>query len=346
VRAALVEGPGKVVVREVPMPEMGPYQGLVRIEACGICNSTDVKIIDRHFVSQIPLPLVLGHESVGTVVEVGDRVRAYAPGQRVLRPGAEYDYGKVGIASAWGGLAEYGLVTDLAAWQADHPGEKPGGMWAKQQIVPREIDPVEATAIITLKETLSSIRRVGVDQDSWVAIVGTGPVARAFTFWAHWLGVRFLAVFGRRERWCDDMLTLGANNYVYGDKPCVEDEAKAVGVRAFDRAIEAVGSKDALEDALALVRSEGWVANYGVSGEDDPPSDLVREAYAQGRIRNIAVREEEVHEELLELVARGEVTLADWVTDRLPLERIDEGIRRVRAKEALKVVIEMDQNPT
>ena len=107
----------------------------------------------------IPLPLVLGHESVGTVVEVGDRVRVYAPGQRVLRPGAEYDYGKMGIASAWGGLAEYGLVTDLAAWQADHPGEKPGGMWAKQQIVPREIDPVEATAIITLKETLSSIRR-------------------------------------------------------------------------------------------------------------------------------------------------------------------------------------------
>ena len=142
------------------------------------------------------------------------------------------------------------------------------------------------------------------------------------------------------------MLSLGANNYVYGDKSCVEDEAKAAGVRAFDRAIEAVGSKDALEDALALVRPEGWVANYGVSGEDDPPSDLVREAYAQGRIRNIAVREEEVHEEILELVARGEVRLADWVSDRLPLEQIDEGIRRVRAKEALKVVIEMDQNPT
>jgi D-arabinose 1-dehydrogenase-like Zn-dependent alcohol dehydrogenase len=342
VKAALVEGPGKLVVRDVPMPEMGPYQALARIEACGICNSTDVKIIDRHFVSRIPLPLVLGHESVGTIIEVGDRVQAYRPGQRVLRPGAEYDYGKVGIASAWGGLAEYGVVTDLAAWQADHPGERPGGMWAKQQIVPQEIDPVGATAIITLKETLSSIRNAQVDGSSWVAVVGTGPVARAFTFWAHWLGVRFLVVFGRRERWCDDFLNLGANNYVYGEKPCSEDEAKVVGVRAFDRAIEAVGSRQALEDALALVRAEGWVANYGVSSEDDPPSDLVREAYAQGRIRSIAVCEEEVHDEVLGLIARGEITLADWAGERLPLDQVGEGIRLLRAKEALKVVIELN----
>jgi len=339
VKAVLVEEPGKLAVRDVPMPEMGPYQALVRIEACGICNSTDVKIIDRHFVSHIPLPLVLGHESVGTVMEVGERVRAYRPGQRVLRPGAEYDYGKVGIASAWGGLAEYGLVTDLAAWQVDHPGEKPSGMWAKQQVVPPEIDPADATAIITLKETLSSVRHAGVDENTWVAIVGTGPVARAFTFWAHWLGARFLVVFGRRERWCDDFLNLGANNYIYGDKPCADDEAKVAGVRAFDLAIEAVGSNQALEDALALVRAEGWVANYGVSSEDDPPSDLVREAYAQRRIRNITVREEEVHDEVLGLIAKGEIDLREWRGERLSLDQIDEGIRLVRAKGATKVVI-------
>ena len=107
-KAAVVEAAGQLVVRDVPMPEMGPYDALVRIEACGLCNATDAKIVDRHFVSHIPVPLVLGHESVGTVVEVGDRVRGYVPGQRVLRPGARYDRvggdrgGVVGSAAGWG----------------------------------------------------------------------------------------------------------------------------------------------------------------------------------------------------------------------------------------------------
>jgi len=338
-KAAVVEGAGRLVVREVPMPEMGPYQALVKIEACSLCNSTDAKIIARHFVSQIPVPLVLGHESVGMVVEVGAKVRAYRPGQRVLRPGAEYDWERFHLASAWGGFAEYGLVTDLAAWQEDHPGQKPNGMWAKQQIIPHEIEPGEATAIITLKETLSAARAAGIGPQTWVAIVGTGPVARAFTFWARWLGAPQVVVFGRSERWCHDFLDLGANNYIAGDKPCREDEAKEVGLGAFDRAIEAVGSSEALEDALALIRPDGLVGNYGVAAEDDHPTSAIQAARAAGRIINLPVREEEVHDEVLALVAQGHVVLSRWISHRLPLERIHEGLALLRNKEAIKVVI-------
>jgi threonine dehydrogenase-like Zn-dependent dehydrogenase len=339
-KAAVVEGAGQLVVREVPLPEMGPYQALVKIEACSICNSTDVKILDRHFVTSIPVPLILGHESVGTVVEVGARVRCYASGQRVLRPGAEYDLKRVGIASAWGGLAEYGLVTDLEAWRADHAGQAAGGMWPKQQFIPADLDPAEATAIITLKETLFSARAAGVDTTTWTAIVGTGPVARAFTFWAHWLGAPFVVVFGRSERWCHDFLDLGANNYIAGEKACREDEAKVAGVGAFERVIEAVGSVEALSDALALLRPGGVVGQYGVAAEDDADSAEVRAARADGRIVRLPVREEEVHEEMLALVKSGQVVLRDWISHRLPLRDIQEGFRLVRRKEAIKVVIE------
>lgn len=340
-RAAVVEGPGQLVVREVPMPEVGPYQALVKIEACSLCNSTDAKIIARHFVSHIPTPLILGHESVGTIVELGSKVKNYRVGQRVLRPGAEYDVQRVGIASAWGGFAEYGLVTDLAAWRADHPESKPGGMWAKQQVIPNHIDPAEATAIITLKETLFAARAAGIGPTTWTAIVGTGPVARAFTFWAHWLGAAFLVVFGRSDRWCHDFLDLGANNYVAGPKACREDDSKCCGLGAFDRVIEAVGSSAALEDALALARPEGLVGNYGVAAEDDVPSEAIRAARAAGRIVNLPVHEEEVHEEMLDLVARGVVKLGDWISHRLPLEAIHEGLRLLRDREAIKVVIQM-----
>jgi threonine dehydrogenase-like Zn-dependent dehydrogenase len=342
VKAAVVREPGQLKLEDLPMPTIGPYDALVRIEACGICNSTDIKIIDRHFVTRIAAPLVLGHESVGTVLEVGERVRAFRPGQRVLRPGAVYSDPSVGIASAWGGLAEYGLVTDLTAWRQDHVDEAPpNGMWAKQQIIPAELDPTEATAIITLKETLFATRAAGVSNTTWTAIVGTGPVARAMTFWARHEEAPFVVVFGRNERWCHDFLDLGANNYVAGDKPCREDEAKVAGVQAFDRVIEAVGSVEAIHDALALARPDGLVACYGVLSEVEREDEPIQSARASGRLITLPVREEEVHAEVLDLVERGVIDLSAWISHRIPFEELDAAIQLVRSKRAIKVVLEL-----
>ena len=340
-RAAIVEGAGTLVVSQVPMPEMGPYDALVRIKACGICNSTDVKIIERKFVSSIPVPLVLGHESVGTVIDVGSKVRRYELGQQVLRPGATYDYDKVGIASAWGGFAEYGLVTDLTAWLEDHPEGTPVGMWAKQQIVPSEIEPGEATAIITLKETLSAIRAGGIDDSTSTAIVGTGPVARSFTYWAHWLGAPRMVVFGRRERWRQGFLDLGADNYVVGGVSSLQHEGMSMGPGSFDRAIDAVGSSQSLADALALIQDSGLVANYGVAPEDDHETAPLASAREAGRIIDLPVREEDVHDEVIEMVQRGDLQLSTWVSHRLPLERIQEGFRLLAERQAIKVVIDI-----
>ena len=341
-KAAVVTAPGEIAIQDVPMPVVGPYDALVRIEACSICNSTDIKIIDRHFVTSIPLPLVPGHESVGTILEVGDKVRAFQPGQRVLRPGLVYSDPNVGIASAWGGMAEYGLVTDRTAWLRDHPDQKaPNGMWIKQQVIPSDLDPADATALITLKETLYATRAAGVNNTTWTAIVGTGPVARSFTFWSRFEGAPFVVVFGRDERWCHDFLDLGANNYVAGDKPCIQDEAKVAGVSAFDRVIEAVGSSEAIEDALALARPDGQVAVYGVLSEEDREDDQVRAARGAGRLVTLPVREEEVHAEALELVERGVLKLEDWISHRLPFDELDAAIRLVREKRAIKVALEL-----
>ena len=338
-KAVVVSAPGHVTIEDVPMPQPGPYDALVRIEACSICNSTDVKIVDRHFVTHIPLPLIPGHESVGTVLQVGEKVRSYRAGQRVLRPGAEYGSGGE-YASAWGGMAEYGLVTDLASWRRDHPDEQPGTMWAKQQVIPNDIEAGEATALITLKETLFATRAAGVDESTWTAIVGTGPVARSFTFWAHHLGAPFLVVFGRSDRYCHDFLDLGANNYVAGTKPCRVDEAKVAGLGAFDRVIEAVGTSQALEDALQLCRTGGQVWRYGVPAEDDKDTAQVMAAREVGIIRDLPVREEDVHQEMLSLVRDKTVDLSDWISHRLSFEQVEKGLELIRTREAFKVVLE------
>ncbi|MHB1295893.1 MAG: zinc-dependent alcohol dehydrogenase [Anaerolineae bacterium] len=332
-RAAVVQQAGTLALCDVPMPVASAYQALVHIEACSLCNSTDIKLIDRHFCSHIPLPFVLGHESVGTVVEVGTRVRAFMPGQRVLRSGAEFDQGRVGIASAWGGFAEYGLVTDLAAWQEDHLDEPPGGMWAKQQVIPACIDPGDATALITLKEVLSAARAAGIGPTTRVAVVGTGPVARSFVFWARHLGAPSVVVLGRRDVWRTEMLRLGADRYVTGGPGALPG--------GFERVIEAVGSTAAMHDALALAAPDGLVGNYGVPSEDDPADAAICEARKMGRVTDLAVREEDVHEEVLGRVAEGDISLGDWISHRLPLRSILDGVQLLRTKEATKVVITM-----
>jgi len=107
-RAAIVETPGRLEIREVPLPQPGDYQALVRMEACSICNATDHKIVEGQlpFISRDQYPGILGHESVGTVVEVGPRVRHFREGDRVLRVWAVVP----GLNSFWGGFAEFGLV--------------------------------------------------------------------------------------------------------------------------------------------------------------------------------------------------------------------------------------------
>src|SRR5688500_15601966 len=79
-RALVCHGAGVLVVAEVPVPEPGPHDALLRVSHCGVCG-TDLHHV---FATDAPGPLVLGHEYSGVVVAVGAEVRGWAPGDRVV----------------------------------------------------------------------------------------------------------------------------------------------------------------------------------------------------------------------------------------------------------------------
>jgi L-iditol 2-dehydrogenase len=247
----------------------------------------------------------------------------------------------IGIGSAWGGFAEYGLVGDVAALQRDRPSEKPHWSWEKQQVIPDSIEPGEATAIITLKETLSMIKPCCPAGTPSLAVIGTGPVARSYVYWASFLRIPVIAVFGRRERWREEMLQLGATHYIVAGERAPLAAAREQGIGPFARAIEAVGSLAALETALGVVDNEGIVAPYGILPPAAQWPDHLRQAREIGRIRPYPVDESVTHDEVLGLIATGRVRLSEWISHRLPLERIVEGLRMVENKEAMKVVIDL-----
>jgi len=91
-RAMILDAPHQPLrLREVPVPRPGPHQVLLRVHACGVCH-TDLHIVDGE-LTEPKLPLILGHQIVGTVVELGARVERFPLGARVGVPWLGYTDG-------------------------------------------------------------------------------------------------------------------------------------------------------------------------------------------------------------------------------------------------------------
>ncbi|HWQ18949.1 MAG TPA: zinc-dependent alcohol dehydrogenase family protein [Methanotrichaceae archaeon] len=91
-RAMVLEGPGsRLKEMDLPVPRPGPEQVLIKVHACGVCR-TDLHIVDGELANP-KLPLIPGHEIVGTVVQAGDNVRNFHPGDRIGVPWLGYTDG-------------------------------------------------------------------------------------------------------------------------------------------------------------------------------------------------------------------------------------------------------------
>ncbi len=315
---------------EMPVPRPGPYEALVKTEASAICNSTDSKVLHGEFFSGT-WPVLLGHETVGRIVKLGEGVRSFKVGDQVLRGTlADSHVPFTGGRSCWGGFVEYNLVTDV--WAKAGAGYN---AWPHpQQIVPSSISPVDATLLITLKENLSVVSNFDVIGHK-LAIVGTGPVAQAMTLFAHLLGAKAVVVYGRNPAWRERFIKLGADAYQTGkERPA--SVGKGVMAEGFERVLEAVGSRAALSQCIELANPVGKVGIYGIPSEGEP--------YAENDLKNPMVStpkvaEAEVHAQILNMIDKGQVNLADWVSQVLPWEEYALGFERVWRKEANKVVL-------
>ena len=326
-------------VLELPEPEIGPYEALVQVEACGICNSTDWKIIEGEFVSG-SYPILLGHESCGRVIAVGEAVRSFQIGDRVLRSrlgDARVPY--PGGRSCWGGFVERAVVTDVWAEQ----GVAYNAFPHDQQIVPAHWTPAEAVASITLKETLNCLSNSDVQAGMSLAIVGTGPVAQTLAHFAVLSGIHPVVVFGRRSRWAETFARLGVDGYVADRRSAdqgsdgVPPEVQAIlDGGGFDRAIEAVGARSALSKCLQVVEPDGRVNLYGIAPESQP---YLPEEESDPRVFRGKVAEAEAHEQLIEWVAQGKVHPGDWISHQVPWTDYQRGFDMVASKEANKVVL-------
>ena len=334
-KGVIAKKPGtEVILGDLTEPVPGEYDALVRMDACGICNSTDYKLAQNKFFPG-SFPIILGHEVVGTVVEIGKKVKNFEPGDRVFRQRLPQMVEPDGIRSAWGGFAELGLVADEWARQdiPYGPEQYPGD----QQKLLIDVEPALATAMITLMETLDcAANNCGVKAGQTVAIVGTGPVGQAFALFAGLLGADSVHVFARTDRYIERFQQISrCDSFTIGDAYDT-DARNILDKGGFDIVIEAVGSPDALRKALMLAGHRGAVFLYGVTDTDHP---FPQEILDQDNVKQVGASEGRVQQRLVDFIEAGKIDLEDWVSHKLPLAACQQGFDLVINKEAFKAVL-------
>lgn len=340
-RAAVVRRAGVLEVSEIPTPVPGPYDALCKITHGATCTGTDQHIIHGRFpFFPIPMPTVLGHESVGRVVEVGAKVRNYRVGDMVSRVGTPAA-ADGSVDAHWGGFAEVGIARDHWAMCRDGVPQSEWNGHRVNQIIPPGVEPREATMIITWRETLSYLRRSGFRPGMRLLVLGSGGNGLAYAAHASRLGAKTVVMTGSQAR-SRLAAAVGAEElFDYRDEDLVE-RIRERYPDGFDLVIDAVGRECALSRVLPLVRPEGTVGVYGI---DDLDAVAVKFRLARGPVRLFVgpYDEEETHHEVVSAILRGRLTADPWFGSEqaFPLERINDAFACVESRREVKALVRM-----
>ena len=328
-KALIVVCPGHAEIRDIPRPVPGPREALVKIDACGICGTTDRELIAGTQPYHDEYPAILGHESTGIVVEVGAECRKFKVGDRVTRPAAIIAGGhRDGMASCWGGFAEYGLVREPA------PGAEPDYQEARELVVDPRLTPEQASIAISLAETASWVWQLPPLGGASVVVSGTGCAGLTIAKWCKMSGARVL-VLGRRDERLAMARAIAADAVVNvrtcADVPAAVREFAPVGADVF---CDACGAKDQIVLAAKVCREGGLWARYAVKpagGYDEP------EGGAPSLRREIpAAREHVAYAWVADMLLRGAIDVREFLTHEWPLDDFESAFAAVARGEVLK----------
>lgn len=339
-KAAVVSQIGKLEIWDVPIPQMGPYDVLCHMCYGATCAGTDIHLTDGKHPFPVSFPTILGHESVGRVVETGSKVRNFRPGELISRVGCPAGV-QPGLGSNWGGFAEYGIAKDHWQMRKDGIARSEWDRSRVNQAIHAEIDERTAPMMITWRETLSYAKRIGVGPGTRLLLIGSGANALSFAAHACNLNAQVIAVGSSKKQAAFQKLPIAA----YCDYRCEQltelVRSKANG-RPFDVLLDSVGDSNTANRLLPLLRKDAVV---GVYGWNDRKNYGLNPFLSTNSFRVYAggYDEEETHQEVQSMILRGQLCADLWYDTMhpVPLENIDAAYQSLRRHEAFKYLISL-----
>ena len=340
-RSVAAIGDGKVeLVRDVPIPEIGPYESLVKVRTCGFCSGTDFHIIRGQMAVDVdPFPSLIGHEGIGDIVETGSKVRYYKVGDRFmnpvfkLMPGTRYGF-------TWGAMSDYCIVEDQKAMIEDGLGDQLNPWQGATRQIPNDFDVEDGGVLLTLNECFSAAKNFNVkDQD--VLVYGCGPMGLATMKYMRYLGAKTItAVDSVDERLALAKSLSGVDETI---NFATEDKDYILKDRLFDRVIDIVGLSSILMEGSHRLRPYGIVGSMGVLKNTDAVLDVTKlKNNTLLQMLNFPYGQYDITYENIELMKKGVINPKDFYSHVKSVEDIQEVLRLVETKEAIKVVVKFD----
>ncbi len=341
-RTAVLVEPHEFELQDRPRPSPGPDDVLVAVSDVGICGS-DVHYYEHGRIGDYVVedPLVLGHESAGTVVETGDNVTALDPGDRVtLEPGVPCrrcahckrgDYHLCEDVRFMATPPHDGAFAEFVSWPADYAYELPEG-----------VSTTEGALCEPLSVGIHACRRGDVGTGDTVLVAGAGPIGLLVMEAARASGATDVVVTDvvpeklafARERGADLAVDVGNDELT----AAVDEHTDGVGV---DVVVEASGAVPSIQSTVDIVRRGGTVVLVGLASEATVPFDVLDiidneiDVLGSFRYRN-------TYPAAIDLLADGAVDVEGLVGFESPLEDIDDAFRRAMEPDVVKGMVRLD----
>ncbi|HEY7463414.1 MAG TPA: alcohol dehydrogenase catalytic domain-containing protein [Candidatus Limnocylindria bacterium] len=334
-RAAVFQSPGDIHIEQVPRPHAGPGEAVIRVTLTTICG-TDVHILKGEY--PVKPGLVVGHEPVGVIEELGAGVQGYEIGQRVL-VGAITPCGQC-HACLSGHLSQCGHGSGYEAIGGWRFGNTIDGAQAEYLLVPnaqanlaRIPDSLTDEQVVLLADIASTgfsgaesgAVRIG---DS-VVVFAQGPIGLCATAGARLMGASLvIGVDGDPER-REVARRMGADVALDPEAVDVVSEVKRLTGGGADVAIEALGLQVTFESALRCLRPGGTLSSLGVySGKLELPYEAFAAGLGDHRIvTTLCPGGKERMERLMKVVEAGRFDPLPLITHRFSLDQIGEAYR-------------------
>ncbi len=334
-------GEGNMEIKSVPIPELAPDEVLVKVNCVGVCG-TDVKIYDDTFYSDVPV--IVGHEFAGWIVETGEAVKSLAVGEKVV---SEQHWKACGVC-------RYCLTGKRHLCSNKRsPGYLSDGAYAeyiavKESLIhkiPDGLSYEEACLIEPMGIAAHAIfEKCRIEAADNVVILGSGPIALIALQIVRALGAGWVCLTGLDA---DEphrfplALELGADRVVNVAKDSIHDVVmEKTGGAGADVVIDLSGAGKAIADAFGFIRKDGRFCAIGLPHGNIslPWADMVLKAvnvffsYSSGY---------ETWEKCLFLINSGKVNLKPFTQSVYPLESWHEAFEDARAGRVLKAVIKI-----
>lgn len=346
-RATTIYGKNDVRLEEVPMPQLiTGTDAIVKVVAACVCGSD---LWRYRGIAPVNEPARIGHEFVGVVESVGDRVSKIEVGDFVIAPFYDCDMTcpncRNGFSTScleigwWGGTDHWGNPTDGGQGEYVRVPHADGSLvatpaWPSDELVPH---------LLTLADVFGTGHHAavsaGVRQGSTVAVVGDGAVGLSGVLAAHRLGAARIVLMSRHRDRQDLGRDFGATDIVEqrGDEGIAAVKELFDGIGP-DAVLECVGTKESMDQALRSARPGGQVGFVGVpSGGPELPVRRLFDSNVGVRGGVAPVRN--YVEELLPEVWSGSLEPGRVFNLELPLEQVGEAYAAMDERRAIKSLL-------